>query len=226
MSEGYAALNAGRFDSARTAFRKAADLQKDSSEARSALQEVATAETAQRLTGLDKQGRGEEQKEQWQKAVAAYEQAQKIDGSVLFASEGLKRSRMRAQLDTQLRTAIAEPQRLSDTAVAAATAQVLAQAKQVTPRGPVLQQQIVQLDSVLSQANTTVILTLRSDEKTEVTVYKVARLGRFNQRELTLRPGTYTAVGSRDGYRDVRQSITVTPDAAPPAVTIICTEPI
>ena len=226
MSEGYAALNAGRFDSARKAFRTAATLQKGSSEAASALQEVATVETAQRLGGLEKQGRRDEQQEQWQKAVAAYEQAQKLDGSVLFASEGLKRSRSRAQLDQQVRTAIDAPQRLSDAGVAAGAAQLVAQAKQITPRGPVLEQQIKQLEALLSQANATVAVTLRSDKETEVIVYKVAKLGRFTQHELTLRPGTYTALGTRNGYRDVRQSFTVAHDSIPAPVTIICTDPI
>ena len=226
MSEGYAALNAGRFDSARKAFTAAAKLQPGSKEAASALQEVATAETAQRLASLDQQGQRDEQQEQWDKAVAAYEQAQKLDKSVLFASEGLGRSRMRAQLDKQLRTALADPLRLSDAAVAAATEQLLAQAKQVAPRGPLLEQQISQLDTALRKANTSVNVTLRSDEKTEVIVYKVARLGSFAERELTLRPGNYTALGTRAGYRDVRQTFTITADAAPAPVTIVCTEPI
>jgi hypothetical protein len=67
---------------------------------------------------------------------------------------------------------------------------------------------------------------LRSDEKTEVIVYKVARLGSFAERELTLRPGSYTALGTRAGYRDVRQTFTITADAAPAPVTVVCTEPI
>ncbi|MCB1689656.1 MAG: hypothetical protein KDI33_14270 [Halioglobus sp.] len=226
MSEGYAALNQGRFDSARKAFNAAAKLQPGSKEAASALQEVTTAETAQRLASLDQQGQRNEQQEDWASAVTAYEQAQKIDRSVLFASEGLKRSRMRAQLDEQMRSAIADTARLSDTAVAAATAQLLEQAKQVTPRGPVLEQQIGKLETVLRQANATVNVTLRSDEKTDVIVYKVARLGSFSERELTLRPGNYTALGTRAGYRDVRQSFTVTHDSTPPPVTIVCTEPI
>ena len=83
-----------------------------------------------------------------------------------------------------------------------------------------------QLETLLRQANASITITLHSDSETEVTVYKVARLGRFAQRELTLRPGTYTAVGSRDGYRDVRRNFTIAHDSAPPNVTIICTEPI
>ena len=226
MSEGYTALDEARFAQAREAFRSAAKLQEGSSEAASALQEVETAATAHRLATLKQSGGKNEQKEQWQDAVSAYEQAQKIDGNVLFASEGLKRSRFRALLDKQFRTAIAEPQRLSDVAVADATAQLLKQAQQINPRGPVLEQQISRMQVLLRQANTPVAVNLRSDMETEVIVYKVARLGQFQQHQLTLRPGTYTAVGTRNGYRDVRQSFTIKHDSAPPSVIIACTEPI
>ncbi len=226
MSQGYAALNEGRLDSARKAFGAAAKIQPGSKQAANALQEVRTTETARQLASLDKQGRQDEQQEQWQQAVTAYEQAQKLDGSVLFAGEGLKRSRARAQLDQQLRTTINDPTRLSDAAVAAATTELLLQAKQVTPRGPTLEQQINRLDTLLRQANATVAVTLRSDKETEVVVYKVAKLGRFAEHELTLRPGTYTALGTRNGYRDVRQSFTITADNTPAPVTVICTDPI
>jgi len=226
MSQGYAALNEGHYGSARKSFRAAAKLQQGSTEAASALQEVAAAESAQRLVTLNQQGRSHEQQEQWQQAVAAYEQAQKLDGGVLFAREGLTRSRARAQLDRQLGKVIEEPGRLSDAAVATAAAQLLAQARQITPGGAVLSQQIRQLDTLLGQANSPVAVTLRSDHETEVLVYKVAKLGRFTERELSLRPGTYTALGTRDGYRDVRRSFTIAHDTAPAPVTIICTEPI
>jgi hypothetical protein len=69
-------------------------------------------------------------------------------------------------------------------------------------------------------------VALRSDAQTDVVVYKVAKLGKFNQHELALRPGAYTAVGSRIGYRDVRVDFTVKPEGPPPALTIACTEAI
>ena len=227
MSEGYTALDAGRFDSARQAFRAARKLQGEgSSEASSALQEVEAAETAHKLATLKQRGSSNEQQENWQDAVKAYEQAQGIDSNIMFASEGLKRSRSRARLDKQFRTALDEPGRLSDVAVAEATEQLLQHAQQIKPRGPVLEKQISRLQVLLKQANTAVAVTLRSDMETEVIVYKVKRLGSFQQQELVLRPGTYTAVGTRNGYRDVRQTFTVKHDGAPPTVTIACTEPI
>jgi tetratricopeptide (TPR) repeat protein len=226
MSEGYAALDKRRFDDARKAFRRAADLQKGSAEAASALQEVAAAETAGQLAALEQQGRALERREQWQQAVEVYGRAQQLDPSVLFAREGLARSRPRADLDGQLQQAIEEPRRLADATVAAAAEQLLARAGQVSAAGPRLKTQVAQLEDLLQKANTPVTITLRSDSETEVTVYKVARLGRFSERELSLRPGSYTAVGTRDGYRDVRRSFTIAHGREQEPVTIICTEPI
>ncbi|MCP4468289.1 MAG: hypothetical protein GY813_16270 [Halieaceae bacterium] len=226
MSEGYAALDEGRYDSARTAFRQAATLQSGSTEAASALQEVETAETARKLASLDSKGKRYERDEQWQKAVDTYEQAQKTDSSVLFAREGLQRSRGRAQLSRDLQAVLDEPDRLADTAVAQGAARLLKRASAVSPRGTVLAGQITQLESLLAEANREYEITLRSDGETEIIVYKVARLGRFTQRELTLRPGTYTAVGTRDGYRDVRRQFTIKRNGAAAPINIVCSEPI
>jgi tetratricopeptide (TPR) repeat protein len=226
MSEGYTALDANQFDKARKAFRRAASVQAGSSEAASALQEVEAAATAYRLASLQSSGTRDEQAEQWQKAVTAYEQAQKIDPNVLFAREGLARSRDRARLDKQFSAAIAEPQRLSDAAVAAATGKMLQMARTISPRGPVLARQIEQLEQLLQQANTPIAVTVRSDLQTDVVVYKVAKLGKFDEHQLDLRPGTYTAVGSRIGYRDVRVDFVVKHGSKPLPVTIACTETI
>jgi tetratricopeptide (TPR) repeat protein len=226
MSDGYVALDDNRFNRARESFRAAAKLQPGSGEAASALEEVTAAETAYRLSSLKREGERLEQREQWQKAVETYAEAREIDASVLFASEGLARSRPRARLDKQFRTALEQPERLSDVAVAEATEKLLQQARRIKPSGAVLQSQIQQLQVLLEQANTPVRVVLRSDMETDVTVYKVARLGRFQERELTLRPGTYTAVGTRNGYRDVRQKIVVVHDAMPSPITIACVEPI
>lgn len=226
MSAGYSALDARQFDTARKAFRQAASLQPGSAEAKSALQEVEAAATAQRLAGLQGSGAKAEQAEQWEQAVSAYEQAQKIDPNVLFAREGLERSRDRARLDKQLRATIDDPLRLGDVAVATAAEKMLQFARNVSPRGALLERQIGQLERLLQQANTPVKVALRSDAQTDVVVYKVAKLGKFNQHELALRPGAYTAVGSRMGYRDVRVDFTVKPEGPPPALTIACTEAI
>ncbi|MEH6569770.1 MAG: hypothetical protein V7709_11870 [Halioglobus sp.] len=226
MSDGYVALNENQFNSAKAAFRKAAKLVSGSPEAASALQEVQVAQTAYRLSTLQKQGKAAQANEQWQEAVAAYEEALKIDANISFAQEGLKRSGTRAKLDQKFSAAIEEPGRLADIAVAEATENLLRQAASITPRGPVLSRQMDQLETLLTQANTTRSLTLTSDGETDVIVYKVARLGQFQQRTLTLRPGKYTAVGTRNGFRDVRVTFNLSHDSTLPTVVVSCTEQI
>ena len=65
-------------------------------------------------------------------------------------------------------------------------------------------------------------ITIESDNLTEVAVYKVGKLGRFSSRELNLRPGTYTVVGARDGFKDVRHKIVVKPGQEPFNITVKC----
>ena len=67
---------------------------------------------------------------------------------------------------------------------------------------------------------------LQSDNFTDVTVYKVGRFGRFADRDLLLPPGTYVAVGTRSGYRDVRVEFTLTAGQEPGDVSVRCQEKI
>jgi len=67
---------------------------------------------------------------------------------------------------------------------------------------------------------------IESDNLTRVAVYKVGKLGRFSQHELMLRPGTYTVVGARDGYQDVRRQIVVKPGQPSVRVTVKCRDKI
>ena len=190
------------------------------------LQDVDSAETAHHLAELQHSGAAHEAREQWAEAVLVFEQALQVDDNLLFAQEGLQRSRVRARLDEQFRSAIEDTDRLSDIKVADATAQLLRHATTISPRGPLLEQQMEQLEAVLEKANTPIAVTLRSDMETEVTLRKVARLGRFQLQQLSLRPGTYVAVGIREGYRDVRLTFSIGHDKEPPTVVIVCTEQI
>lgn len=226
MSEGYAALDDGRYGAAREAFKQARGLRPEAGEVDSALAELQSTETAARLANLRHKGEQLESAEDWQAAVESYQKALAIDASVVYAQDGLARAQPRAELQTQLEEITDKPERLSDPSVARATAQLLDKARAVQPRGPVLEQQIARIEELLAIANQPIAVTLRSDQQTSVIVYKVARLGQFSERQLELRPGTYTAVGTRNGYRDVRRTFTISPQTPPETVLIACTEPI
>lgn len=226
MSEGYSALDEGQFSAASKAFRRASKLVPGSTEANSAMRDLEAAQTSSTLSALQKRGNKQQDNEQWQQAVESYNKALSIDSSLLFAQQGLKQSKARAQLDKQFRAAIDKPERLSDKSVAAATQRLTKHAATITPRGSLLEEQLSALNVLLQQAGAEVKLTLRSDGETEVTLRKVSPLGQFSTKQLALRPGTYTVIGSRNGYRDVRQSFTLKHDTDALDILIVCTEEI
>ena len=55
-------------------------------------------------------------------------------------------------------------------------------------------------------------------------LYRVGRLGTFSHHTLELRPGTYTVVGARDGYRDVRLQLVVDPGRPMEPFVVRCEE--
>ena len=88
--------------------------------------------------------------------------------------------------------------------------------------GPALAEKIVEVEALLRFYAHPLEVVLRSDNATEVLLSNVGPLGRFSEKRLSLRPGAYTLIGSRDGCRDVRTTITVHSEMAP--VDIRCVE--
>ena len=104
--------------------------------------------------------------------------------------------------------------------------EALATARSIEPSSDLLRRQIEQLQAAIETATTPIRVLLLSDNLTQVVVYKVGRLGTFDQHSLELRPGTYTVVGSRAGYRDVRRQLRVVPGGENKPLTVRCEEPI
>ena len=92
----------------------------------------------------------------------------------------------------------------------------------IEPKGPAMTAHLRELTQLVTAAQTPVRLIIESDNLTEVAVYRVGKLGRFNVRELDLRPGTYTVVGVRDGYKDVSRKIVIKPNQGFIRITVKC----
>jgi len=225
MTAGYEALTGQRFAEAEAAFATAAKLLPGSPEPQSALIELEQARTQATLIALREQGAQAELEERWAAAVAHYENALKIDGLLLFATDGMARAMPRAALDDRLDAIPKEQDRLVDRRVLAEAEASLAEARDIPNPGPRLQTQIAAAQQTITYAKTPVAVSISSDGVTDVTVLRVKRLGTLTQQMLSLRPGTYTAVGIRDGYRDVRVRFDVRP-GQDNTVTVRCVEPI
>jgi len=225
MSDGYGALTGQRFADAEAAFRTAAKLLPGAPEPGVALTELAQARTQATLIALREQGSQAESEERWADAVAHYQEALEIDALMLFATDGIERAKPRAALDTRLDNIPKERDRLVDRRILAEAEASLAEAKAIASPGPRLQSQIAAAQETITYAKTPVAVSITSDGATDVTLLRVRRLGTLAQQTLSLRPGTYTAVGIRDGFRDVRVTFDVRPNQDN-AVTVRCVEAI
>ena len=224
MSEGFAALQSGNSESAIAAFERALAMRPASQQALEAITQTRDQLAVNQITRHQTTAQAAEAGERWEAAVAEYDSALGIDANLVFAIEGRDYAQKRLQLDRLLQSAIEQPGRLADTAVHEQAVQVYYTGLQLESPGPRLQQQLGELEALLAKAQVPVQVQIVSDNLTEVTLYQVGVLGRFESQVLTLKPGQYVAVGTRPGYRDVRTEFEVGFDGRSAPVTIACTE--
>lgn len=226
MNSLYSALEAQNFSSARSSLQTLKQLgvnRQEVDQAEALLAEKQTRAEIGRLKGKAEQFSAEEQ---WQQALEAYKAILRLDQNLLFATAGQVAAAKRAELDRSMSSAIDHPLRLQDEGQQSAAGSLLAYAQQVEPQGPRLRSQTEALDSLLKAARTPVAVIIESDNLTDITIYHVGRIGPVLSREIALKPGTYTVVGSRNGYRDVRKEIIIGADGNEYRYDIRCEEAI
>lgn len=226
MSRGHAALAEGDLDAARAAFEAAAKQRPNDSAPGEALAALALEERGERLARLQAAAMSGKFAEDWRRAADNYRGMLQIDANIVTAQRGLAEAEARARLDDTLENTIANAQGLNRDDAWQRGRQLLDEAGGVANPGPRLSGQVERLRQVLTVAATPAPVQLQSDGLTEVTIYHVGRLGSFDSRILQLRPGAYTAVGTRDGFRDVRREFVVAPEGLRDPLVLICTEPI
>lgn len=222
LSEAFAALEVQKFDAARRSFQAALAIDPGNSTALGGLEQVARRTDVSRIERLQQQARDAEAEERWGDAIAAYDEVLGLDANIQFAKDGRGRAVAQQRTGGALAKIIAAPDKLSSPKLFDQAKEILVRAERLEPRGSVLAQQIAEVSNLIRVYSTPVQVTFRSDNITNVTVSTVGVLGTFDEKQLVLRPGAYTVIGSRDGCRDIRTSILVRPDMQP--VDIRCTE--
>ena len=224
--EGFAALGAGRLEEARAAFLRARSLRPDGTEAAEGLRRVDAVTGVRAYAAQRARGQALEAGEHWGEALRLYESVLRQDRSLAFAQQGKARAAARLKLGESLQTLIDRPDRLASPEVRSA-ALTLLQSAQVEPSpGPMLRGQIARLSALLPEFDKPVHLSLLSDSLTQVAIPSVGAFGAFARRDIELKPGRYTVIGTRNGYRDVRRDITVSPGQSAQTVSVACSEPI
>lgn len=222
ISDGLAAFHNHHYQTARDKLIQAKSLKPDSIEVADALAQVDQAIRLARIDQLQKQARAAEQTEDWPRALSAYQAVLKIDRNVQFAIRGEARAAEQIRMAKRLDFYLTQPDTLESDSQLKNASLLLGEARDVEPQGPRLAARIKELDRIVNIARTPIKVIIESDNLTHVAVYRIGRLGRFAVRELELRPGTYTVVGARDGYQDVRQKLVVKPGRQPIRLTVKC----
>ena len=224
MSSGFSALHNENYQMARGAFLKAKSFKPNSSEVQDALAQVDQAIRLAQIETLQEKALAAEKAEDWELALESYVAVLKIDNTIQFATQGKARSLERIRIAKHMDFYLEKPGVLESDHHLENAVLLLKAVSKIEPKGPRLTAQTEKLDQRVKMAKTPVRITLESDNFTEVAVYKVGRLGKFHTRDLNLRPGTYTVVGIRNGYRDVRQKIVVKAGEENLRVTVKCEE--
>jgi len=99
---------------------------------------------------------------------------------------------------------------------------VIEQNVELYSRSPALAEQAASITDLLEKMETPVTVTFTSDGNTDVTVFKVASLGRFETLEKAILPGVYRVQGRCEGFQTVQKTLQVKAQAANDALHIAC----
>ncbi len=209
MSNGFATLERRDYDAARKAFENAARQRPGSSEPEDGLAQVTFLERQDQILKLKRQAEILEGQERWGNAAGRYDKVLELDANIVFAQEGRDRALNLEELYGQINLYITQPERMATEEVYQNAVSLFYEAAALAGKGAILTSRLAELEQVLKAARTPVRVMLQSDNVTDVMLFRVGSLGTFENHELELYPGTYTVVGSRDGYRDIRRKFTI-----------------
>jgi RNA polymerase sigma factor (sigma-70 family) len=96
-------------------------------------------------------------------------------------------------------------------------------AMETKPPHVVVTERVKRLQAALAEQNGPVIVTLKSDGNTWVSITNTRTPEKFESQSIPILPGNYEIVGRRRGYRDVNTLLQVRKGVPEPVMTIVCT---
>ena len=226
MSEGFNALNKNEFSLAREVFNEALITYPNRSDVREALVQLETRQTSFQISTKIAIAESEEKKENWQKALEIYESVLLQDSTLTDIQAKLINIRIRAQLDKNIQNFIYNPLTLSSESNYQSAKSLLLNAKRINNQGVKLKNQILKLSNIIEDSRKLFNINLLSDQKTEITIFKIGTIGLVEKYTMSLVPGKYIAQGRRSGFRDKRVEFVIEPSQTVKNITVICSEKI
>jgi tetratricopeptide (TPR) repeat protein len=224
ITEALAHLGGGDFKKASRALSGAKKIRPKSLEVDEISKRIKAGVLSAALNKLRVQGAKYEKHEQWKQALDLYKTSLQIDRNAGFAGQGLKRARNYMKLHNRIDQYLLNPMRLYSSEPLADAKRLVEQVLHLEPVGHKLQSKKAGLKKLIFLSGKKVSLHLVSDKKTDVIIYRVGSFGKFEQQDIKLKPGKYTAQGSRSGYQDVHLEFIITPKSQNTRITIQCSE--
>ena len=226
INQGYSSLKLHQYGDARLAFKTAQKLLPNSDKPKEGLASITRAIRNEKIIALSAEAKYFENDQDWDNATISYQQILTLSPNFQPALQGLERSIQRKEIITRLDEYINNKLRLGSEQVAREAEQLVQEIASISNPGSRVGQKTVKLKELLRLVKQPISITLQSDNQTDIAIYKIGRLGRFEKRKVELKTGKYTIVGSRTGFRDIRKVLTVTTDMPSKTIIVRCDEPI
>lgn len=219
IQAGYSALESRAFVEAISLFKKAISIEPGSAEADDALRLAEKRKLDDDLNQAEQHANTAMNVENWQEAIQAFEEALTLQPGVAFAKTGLANAMFFSEKQNQMNALLARPARLADDAVARHAASILSELQSVE-LPPKLAALGAELNQKLISFNKPVTVALTSDGRSTITLLRHESFSPFRKKTLQLKPGQYTVVARRSGYRDKRITFNVPVDGTGISLTI------
>ncbi|MEC7944033.1 MAG: hypothetical protein VX178_08240, partial [Pseudomonadota bacterium] len=221
ISKAIIAIDERRFEKAAAALSAALKIKSGGDELRELQNRLEHERQAAIVTDFSRSALQSQEKEEWQAAAKKYGRILEIDPNNGTAKKGLERSKRMLKLHRQIELYIKKPERLSSDEPLDHAKRLLKAGEVSVNSGPRLAANIRRLEDLITAASVPQKVVIKSDGKTFVTIYRIGRFGSFSQKNVSLKPGKYTAVGNRPGYRDVRIDFRVLNNAIDPITIVV-----
>ncbi len=226
ISAGFASIEKGRLKDAEFHYRQAQKFDAGRSELAILQGKIAALEKSLRIRQAVKQAEQASRRDDWREAKECFARAIKDAPDNDTAVNGLARAGEILGLQARFSNYFENPYRLTNTAVRDEAENTLTQAEPVSGYSFTLKRQAEQLRQLIVKLNRPIAVTVISDNKTEVSVRSVGKVGIISKKKVHLKPGRYTFEGARVGFKSKLVQAFIPYDQDKVEVRVICDEPI
>jgi len=162
----------------------------------------------------------------WQQAKKHFARAAKDAPENKTVAEGIRRASYFLELLEDFRQYFKNPYRLAHADVRSKAEMLLVRAEKASNYSFKITRQAKELNDLILKTNRLIPVTITSDNKTYILVRRVGKVGVISQKNIQLKPGSYTFEGARNGFKSKLVQAFIPYDQNNFSVHIICDEPI